>query len=425
MLASALTTTARTTVCRTAAAAATRVVATAPAARTMSSAILDPTVGLNEDQKQFFEMSRAFANAELAPRMQELDILETDLPRDTLKKAAELGFGGIYVDPEFGGSGLTRLDASLIFEALSTGDISTTAYITIHNMCAWMLDSFGSQELKAKYLPALTSMDLLASYCLTEPGAGSDAASLMTTAKRDGDEYILNGTKAFISGGGQSDIYIVMARTGAPGSGASGISTFLIDRRETKSGLSFGKKEQKMGWNSQPTRAVIMEDVRVPATHMIGTEGHGFRYAMKGLDGGRINIASCSLGGALAAVEAGMEHVTVRKQFGKPIAAFQNAQFKLADMATELASARLLVRQAASLLDAKAPQATAYCAMAKIAATEKASHIADQALQMHGGYGYLKDYKVQQFVRDLRVHQILEGTNEIMRVIVSRELLKE
>ncbi|KAI9217056.1 acyl-CoA dehydrogenase/oxidase [Blastocladiella britannica] len=376
-------------------------------ARALSS-IIDPTIGLNEDQQQFFDVTRAFAATELAPRMQELDLKEGDMPHDVLQKAAELGFGSIYVSAKNGGSGLSRTDASLIFEALSAGDVSIAAYISIHNMCAWMIDAFASQELKDEYLPQLVNMSTLASYCLTEPGAGSDAGSLATTAKRDGNDYILNGSKAFISAAGQSDVYVVMARTGAADSGAAGISAFLVDRRQVK-GLSFGKKEAKMGWNAQPTRAVIMEDVRVPASRLIGEVGKGFTYAMKGLDGGRVNIASCSLGGAHAALTAAVDHAQVRKQFGKPIAAFQNTQFKLAEMATDLAASRLMVRQAAGMLDAKDPNATAYCAMAKMFATEKCYDICDSSLQTLGGYGYLKDYPVQQYLRDLRVHRILEG----------------
>ncbi|ORZ39486.1 acyl-CoA dehydrogenase/oxidase, partial [Catenaria anguillulae PL171] len=392
------------------------------ASRRAVSTVIDPTIGLDDDQKAFFQVSRDFAKAELAPRMLELDAKETDMPHDVLKRAADLGFGAIYVNSESGGSGLTRTDASLIFEALSTGDVSIAAYISIHNMCAWMIDSFASQELKDKYLPSMITMDRLASYCLTEPGAGSDAGNLGTMAKRDGEDYVLNGSKAFISGAGQSDIYVVMARTGAPGSGPKGITAFLIDAQDPvmKKGLSFGKKEAKMGWNAQPTRAVNMDNVRVPASHVIGEVGSGFKYAMKGLDGGRVNIASCSLGGAQAALEAAIEHVGVRKQFGKPLASFQNAQFKLAEMATNLTASRLMVRQAAGMLDAGSDSANAYCAMAKMFATEHCYQVCDEALQLHGGYGYLKDYPVQQYLRDLRVHRILEGTNEIMRMIVSR-----
>ncbi|KAI9140464.1 acyl-CoA dehydrogenase/oxidase [Paraphysoderma sedebokerense] len=357
--------------------------------------LVDPTLGLSDDQTEFYLTAKSFADKHLAPSMQHLDEVETDLPHDVLKQAAELGFGGIYVDSEWGGSGLTRMDASVVFEGLAQGDVSTTAYITIH---------------KVK----------LASYCLTEPGAGSDASSLSTTAKREGDYYVLNGSKAFISGGGQSDIYVVMARTGGPG--PKGISCFLVERETA--GLSFGKKEKKVGWNSQPTRAVIFEDCKVPITNLIGEEGQGFKIAMKGLDGGRINIASCSLGGAQAALESALDHVKVRKQFGTTLSTFQNTQFKLSEMAADLNASRLMVRNAAKLLDEKSQLATASCAMAKMFATEKCFDITNQALQLHGGYGYLKDYTVQQYLRDLRVHTILEGTNEIMRMIVSRELLK-
>ncbi|KAI9189909.1 hypothetical protein H9P43_001342 [Blastocladiella emersonii ATCC 22665] len=393
------------------------------AARAMSS-IIDPTMGLTEEQCQIFETSRAFAKAEMGPRAYELDMKETELPRDLFKAAGELGFGGVYADPDFGGAGMTRMDAALIFEALSTVDVSTSAFISIHNMALYILDSFGSQELKQKYLPSLTTMDHVASYCLTEPGAGSDAGNLATTAKRDGKNWKLNGSKQFISNAGGSDIYIVMARTGGPG--PSGISAFVVDANDavTKKGLSFGKKERKVGWNSQPTRAVIMEDMLIPAENLIGEEGKGFKYAMKALDGGRVNIAASSVGGAQGALETTLDYVGQRKQFGKTISTFQNTQFRLAEMATALTSSRLMVRHAATLLDEGSPMAPAVCAMAKIEATEKCFDICDQAMQLHGGYGYLREYTVQQFQRDLRVHRILEGTNEIMRLIVGRELLK-
>ncbi|KAJ1973740.1 Isobutyryl-CoA dehydrogenase, mitochondrial [Dimargaris xerosporica] len=381
---------------------------------------LDPSLGLTDDQKELQQVARDFADNEMAPQMQEWDAKEV-LPVDVLRRGAELGFGGLYVREASGGTGLSRLDSSLIFEALATGCVSTTAYISIHNMCAWMVDQFGNDAQRAKYLPGLTSMEHLASYCLTEPGAGSDAASLATTARKEGGKYVLNGSKAFISNGGNSDVYLLMARTGEDGPG--GISCFIIDKDAP--GLSFGKKERKMGWNSQPTRAVILEDCQVPEENLLGSLGQGFVIAMKGLDGGRINIASCSLGAAQASLEATLDYAKVRKQFQKPIAAFQNTQFKFADMIADLNASRLLVRQAAGLLDEQSPQATSFCAMAKAFATDKCFNICNTSLQLHGGYGYLKDYKVQQYVRDSRVHQILEGTNEVMRMIVSRAALKD
>ncbi|KAI3658421.1 hypothetical protein MP638_007523 [Amoeboaphelidium occidentale] len=383
------------------------------------SALLDPTLGLSEDDKQFYEVAKQFADKEFAPYMQEWDKKEI-FPAESIKKAAELGFGGLYVSEKFGGMNLSRLSSSVIFEALSTGCVSTTAYISIHNMANWMIDKFGTDEQRAKFVPELCTMDKLASYCLTEPSAGSDAASLSTSAKRQGDHYILNGSKAFISNGGNSDVYVTMVRTG--GEGPKGISCLIVDKDSP--GLHFGKKEEKVGWNSQPTRAVIFEDCKVPVGNLLGKEGDGFKIAMMGLNGGRINIASCSLGGAQASIEAALEHSKVRKQFGQPLASNQSIQFKLADMTTKLIASRMMVRQAAILLDKKDPKAPSYCAMAKQFTTDECFAICNEALQIHGGYGYLKDYKVQQFVRDLRVHQILEGTNEIMRVIVSKELLK-
>lgn len=326
---------------------------------------------------------------------------------------------GIYVNEEVGGSGLSRLDASVIFEALAGGCTSTTAYLTIHNMCAWMIDSFASDELRQKYLPDLCTMNKFASYCLTEPNSGSDAASLSTRATRDGDSFVLNGSKAFISGGGRSDIYLVMARTGEAGAG--GISCFLVENGTP--GLEFGAQEKKLGWNTQPTAAVILEDCRVPASNMVGAEGDGFKYAMRGLDGGRINIGTCSVGAAYRCLREAREYVRTRKQFGVPLAENQSIAFKLADMATQLQSARLMIRTAARLLDEKDPSARAYCAMAKTIATDNGFAICNEALQLHGGYGYLRDYPIERFLRDVRVHQILEGTNEIMRLIVSRELL--
>jgi alkylation response protein AidB-like acyl-CoA dehydrogenase len=374
---------------------------------------------LTEDQQAIWDAAHDFAQAELAPHSARWDA-EAHFPVDVLRQAASLGFAGIYVREDVGGSGLGRLDASLIFEALSGGDVSTAAFLSIHNMASWMIDRFGSDDLRQRYLPRLTTMELIASYCLTEPGAGSDAASLATTAKRDGDAYVLNGAKAFISGAGTSDIYVVMARTGD--AGARGVSTFVVEK-ETP-GLSFGALERKMGWTSQPTAMVHFDNVRVPAINRVGEEGEGFRFAMMGLDGGRLNIASCSLGGAALALETAREHLTSRKQFGRPLSDFQALQFRLADMATELEAARLMVRRAAGAMDAGDPNATKYCAMAKRFATDAGFEIANQALQLHGGYGYLKDYPLERIVRDLRVHQILEGTNEIMRVIIAREMLK-
>ncbi|CAM4552375.1 unnamed protein product [Leuciscus chuanchicus] len=384
------------------------------------SACIDPSIGLSDEQKEFQKVAFDFAANEMAPHMAEWDQKEI-FPVDTMKKAAQLGFGGIYVNPDVGGSGLSRLDTSIIFEALSTGCVSTTAYISIHNMCAWMIDTFGNKEQREKYCPDLCSMQKFASYCLTEPGSGSDAASLLTSAKLQGDHYILNGTKAFISGGGDTDVYVVMCRTG--GKGPKGISCLVVEK-ETP-GLSFGKKEKKVGWNSQPTRAVIFEDCAVPVTNRLGAEGEGFSIAMKGLNGGRINIASCSLGAAHASVLLARDHMCVRKQFGETLSNSQFLQFKLAEMATKLVASRLLVRQAALALQDGRPDAVALCSMAKLFVTDECFSICNQALQIHGGYGYLKDYAVQQYVRDIRVHQILEGTNEVMRMIIARSLLTE
>ncbi|KAJ1649298.1 Isobutyryl-CoA dehydrogenase, mitochondrial [Dispira simplex] len=380
---------------------------------------LDPTVGLTEEQVELQTMAQDFADKEMAPHMQEWDT-KHHLPTDVLRKGAMLGFGGLYVREEQGGTGLSRLDTSVIFEALATGCTSTTAYISIHNMCAWIIDQFGNDSQRQKYLSRLILMDQLASYCLTEPGAGSDASSLTTTAVKKGSHYILNGNKAFISGGGKSDVYIIMARTGGPG--PKGISCFIVEKDFP--GISFGKQEVKLGWNSQPTASVILEDCEVPTANLVGKEGEGFKIAMKGLDGGRINIASCSLGAAHASLETTIDYVQVRKQFNHTLDQFQNTQFRLADMATYLNSSRLMVRQAAQLLDSGSSLATSYCAMAKLYATDRCFNITNDCLQLHGGYGYLKDYKVQQFMRDSRVHQILEGTNEIMRVIVARNILK-
>jgi alkylation response protein AidB-like acyl-CoA dehydrogenase len=338
-----------------------------------------------------------------------------------MRKAAQLGFAGLYVAEDVGGSGLTRLDAALIFEALAYGDVATAAFLSIHNMCSWMIDKFGSDALRQTYLPRMTSMELVASYCLTEPSSGSDAASLRTTARRDGEHYVLNGAKAFISGAGASDVYVVMARTG--GAGPKGISTFVVEKGTP--GLSFGAKERKLGWNAQPTAQVNFDDVRVPAENRVGGEGEGFRFAMAGLDGGRLNIAACSLGGAGLALDTAKAYLETRQQFGGPLKDQQALQFRIADMATELEAARLMVRNAAFALDHRSPEATKLCAMAKRFATDAGFRVANDALQLHGGYGYLKDFPLERIVRDLRVHQILEGTNEIMRVIVARELFRQ
>lgn len=375
---------------------------------------------LTDDQRAIQDAARQFAEAELAPHSAEWD--ETKhFPVDVMKQAAEMGFCGIYTGEEHGGMALGRVEAALIFEELSRGDVSTAAFISIHNMAAWMIDKFGSDDLRARYVPRLTTMEMIASYCLTEPGSGSDAAGLRTTAKRDGDDWVLNGSKAFISGAGTSDVYVVMARTG--GEGPKGISTFVVEKDAP--GLSFGAQEKKMGWNSQPTAMVAFDDCRIPAANLLGMEGDGFRYAMMGLDGGRLNIAACSLGGARLALETTQAYVTTRKQFGKPLSDFQNTQFKLADMATQLEACRLMVLRGAWAIDTNHPEKTKWCAMAKRMTTDACFQIADEALQLHGGYGYLKDYPLERIVRDLRVHRILEGTNEIMRVITAREMLRQ
>jgi len=375
---------------------------------------------LTEDQRAIEEAASAFAAAELAPHSARWDE-ERHFPVDVLRQAAALGFAGIYVNEDVGGSGLGRLDAAIIFEALSYGDVASAAFLSIHNMASWMIDRFGSDDLRARYLPRLTSMDLIASYCLTEPGSGSDAAALRTTARLDGDSYVVNGSKAFISGAGVSDVYVVMVRTG--GEGAKGVSALVVDKG--MEGLAFGAQERKMGWNAQPTAQVNFDNVRVPAANRIGAEGDGFRFAMMGLDGGRLNIAACSLGGAAFALETARAYLAERRQFGRPLADFQALQFKIADMATELEAARLMVRRGAEALDRRDPQATKLCAMAKRFATDAGFSIANEALQLHGGYGYLRDYPLERIVRDLRVHQILEGTNEIMRVIIAREMFRQ
>lgn len=375
---------------------------------------------LTDDQLAFQKTARAFASKEMAPYAQKWDE-ECFFPIETLRKAAALGFAGIYIKPENGGCGLGRLEASLIFEELSTACVSTAAYLSIHNMVSWMMDTFGTQEQQTKWLPHLMTMDSFSSYCLTEPSAGSDAASLKTKAVRDGDFYILNGEKTFISGGSVSDIYLCMVRTGEEG--PKGITALVVEK-ETP-GLSFGKKEKKMGWNSQPTTAVIFQNCRVPIANRLGEEGDGFKIAMKGLDGGRINIASCSLGGARTCLEATQSYMQDRTQFGKKLSQFEALQFRFADMATDLNAARLMVHNAALKLQENKPYATVACAMAKRFATDIGFSIANEALQLHGGYGYMKDYQIERFMRDLRVHQILEGTNEIMRLIIARQLLEE
>ena len=375
---------------------------------------------LTDDQRAIEEAARAFAAAELAPHSARWDA-ESHFPVDVLHKAAELGFAGLYVQEDVGGSALSRLDASIVFEQLSYGDVSTAAFISIHNMASWMIDRFGSDELRRRYLPRLTTMELIASYCLTEPGSGSDAAALQTTARKDGDHYVLNGSKAFISGAGTSDLYVVMVRTGGPG--PKGISALVVEKGTA--GLSFGAQERKMGWKSQPTAQVNFDDCRVAVENRIGAEGEGFRFAMAGLDGGRINIASCSLGGAGLALDTAKAHLETRRQFGNSLKDFQGLQWRVADMATELDAARLMVRRAAHALDHRDPKATQYCAMAKRRATDTGFEVANQALQLHGGYGYLADFPLERIVRDLRVHQILEGTNEIMRVITARELFRQ
>lgn len=374
---------------------------------------------LSEEQHLLIDSARAFASRELAPHAAEWD-REHHFPLATIRRAAEQGYLSLYVDAADGGLGLSRLTSALIFEQLAAGCVATTAYLTIHNMASWMLARFADEALKAAWLPRLLGGELLASYCLTEPDAGSDAAHLRTRARRDGDSYVLDGSKSFISGAGSTDVLIVMARTG--GEGAPGISCFLVPA--DAAGIRYGRNELKMGWRAQPTRTVSFESVRIPESHRIGPEGRGFVYAMQGLDGGRINIASCSLGAARAALERSLEHVGQRRQFGKPLAEFQALQFKLADMLTQLVASRQLVLLAADRLDRSHAQASLYCAMAKRLATDLCFEICNEALQLHGGYGYLNDYPLERWVRDSRVHQILEGTNEIMRLIIARRLLE-
>jgi alkylation response protein AidB-like acyl-CoA dehydrogenase len=376
--------------------------------------------GLSEEQAAMFDVARSFGKDRLGPNALKWDETKT-FPVDVLREAAGLGLAAIYVGEEFGGSGQTRLDAALIFEGLAMGCPSVAAFLSIHNMCAWMIDAFASAELRRAWIPKLASMEAIASYCLTEPGSGSDAAALRTTAVRDGNSLVLNGSKAFISGAGASDLYVVMCRTGGPG--PSGISAVLVEK--TRPGLSFGANERKMGWNAQPTAQVQFEDCRVPASNLLGVEGDGFKYAMQGLNGGRLNIAACALGGAQSALDKALTYAGERKAFGKSIDQFQALQFKLADIEVSLQAARVFLRQAAWKLDHGAPDAAKFCAMAKCFVTDAAFEGANSALQILGGYGYLADYGLEKIVRDLRVHQILEGTNEIMRMITARTLLQE
>jgi len=376
--------------------------------------------GLSSEQIEIQDLARAFALKEMAPFAAKWDE-ECIFPSQTLKQAAQLGFGGIYCSEDWGGSGLGRLEATIIFEELSTACPSTAAYLSIHNMASWMIDHFGNDDQRRRWVPDLCSMEMMSSYCLTEPGAGSDAAALRTHARQEGSDYIINGSKAFISGGSVSDLYVCMIRTGDDAT--RGISCIAVEKGAL--GLSFGKQEKKMGWHSQPTSAVIFDNCRVPVANLIGEEGDGFKIAMMGLDGGRLNIGACSIGGARAAYKSAIEHLKVRKQFGAPLASFQALQFKLADMLTELEAARLLIRQSAAKLDMGKKDAVAYCAMAKRFSTDIAFGVCNEALQIHGGYGYMQEYGVERILRDLRVHQILEGTNEIMRVIIARHALRD
>lgn len=375
---------------------------------------------LTDEQRAFAQAARDYAEGELAPHAARWDA-EGIFPREAFARAGEMGFCAIYASEDIGGLGLPRLDATLVFEEMAAVDPSTTAFLTIHNMATWMVGKWGQPGLREAWGPLLASGQKLASYCLTEPGAGSDAASLSTRAQRQGDDYIVNGAKAFISGGGDTDLLVVMARTG--GEGPSGISAFAIPA--DSEGISYGRKEEKMGWNSQSTRPIVFENVRVPAANMLGQEGEGFKIAMKGLDGGRINIGTCSVGAAQGALDAARRYMDERRQFNRRLAEFQALQFKLADMATHLVAARQMVRLAACKLDGGAPDAATYCAMAKRFATDMGFQICLDAQQIHGGYGYLRDYPLERLVRDTRVHQILEGTNEIMRVIISRQLLEK
>ena len=375
----------------------------------------------NEDQEAFRAVAADFAANEIAPFAADWDEAAT-FPTDVFRHAASLGLAAMYCRDDVGGSGMTRLDAAIVFEELAAACPSTSAYLSIHNMCAWMIDRFGTDAQRQAWVPRLAGMELFASYCLTEPGHGSDAGHLRTRAVRDGDDYVLNGEKAFISGGSHSDLYIVMVRTG-PDDGPSGITALLVEKGTP--GLSFGPPEKKMGWRNQPATPTIFQDCRVPVANTLGGVGEGFKIAMKGLDGGRVNIGACSLGGARAALEAARAHMTERRQFGRKLADFQALQFRLADMATELDAARLMVHRAAASLDTAHPEATMRCAMAKRFATDVCFQIVDESLQLHGGYGYVRSYPIERLLRDLRVHRILEGTNEIMRVIIARRLLSD
>ena len=375
---------------------------------------------LTEEQRAFADTARQFAQAELAPHAAEWDE-KSHFPRETIARAGELGFCGLYAAEDIGGLALPRLDATLVFEEMAAADPSTCAFITIHNMATWMLGKWGTSAVRQQWGEPLTSGKKLASYCLTEPGSGSDAASIQTRARREGQSYLISGSKVFISGAGATDVLVLMARTGGPGPG--GISAFAVPADAP--GIHYGKKEQKMGWNSQPTRQINFDGVRIPADHLLGQEGEGFKIAMKGLDGGRINIATCSVGAAQGALGHAQRYMHERQQFGRPLASFQALQFKLADMATELVAARQMVRLAASKLDAAAPDASTYCAMAKRFATDAGFAVVNEALQLHGGYGYIREYPLERLLRDARVHQILEGTNEIMRLIIARRLLQE
>jgi len=375
---------------------------------------------LTDDQKALADAAADFARVELSEHAAEWDAT-SHFPVDVIRRAGEAGFLGIYTPEAHGGLGLSRLEASLIFEQLSQGCISTTAYLTIHNMVTWMIANWGSEASRERFVGPMVAGELLGSYCLTEPGAGSDAANLRSKAVRDGDDYVIDGAKMFISGAGDTDVLVVMARTGAADSGASGVSAFVVPA--DAEGVSYGKNEDKMGWKSQPTRLISFDGVRVPVENRLGEEGEGFKFAMKGLDGGRLNIASCSLGAAQHALTLARNYLGERKQFGQALSSFQALQFKLADMASELMAARLMVRHAAWRLDQGDPEATAHCAMAKRFATDVGFNICNEALQLHGGYGYIREYPLERLVRDTRVHQILEGTNEIMRVIVARRLL--
>ncbi|KAI3430470.1 hypothetical protein D9Q98_005065 [Chlorella vulgaris] len=379
----------------------------------------DADFDLTEDQRQFKQVAATFAREELAPFSAEWDA-KHHFPVETIKRAADLGFGGLYVGEDMGGAGLTRLDAAIVFESLSWGCVPTAAFLSIHNMVASVVDRYGTARQRSMYLPALTSAEHLASYCLTEPGSGSDAVALKMTAKREagGGGYVLNGAKAFISGGGVSDVYLVMARTGQ--AGPKGISAFLVEKGTP--GLSFGKPELKLGWNAQPTTAVVFDDVRVGDDSRVGQEGEGFKIAMQALDGGRINIGACSIGGAQFCLDSAREYTRSRQAFGSPVSHFQATQFRIADMATTVQASRLMVRHAAAALDARSPTATIECAMAKRFATDSCYNVTNEALQLLGGYGYLQEYPIERYMRDLRVHSILEGTNEVMRIIINREL---